>query len=103
MPADVELGLFFLEEDPNLGHIMSGIASDVGHIDVDIFHLEEQVLWVLQAYDMVVDVAMNSPQRLEGCELFGGFNVPDVAGMPYLIHVLEEIKDLRDEGSVGIR
>ena len=82
---------------------MAGIAPDMGHIDVDVLHLEEEVFGVLQTDDVVVDVAVNSPQRLEGCELFSGFDVSDVTGMPNLVHVLEEIKDLRDDGPVCVR
>ena len=74
----------------------------MGHVDVCVLYLEEQVSGVLQADNVVVNVAVNSPQGFEGCELFGGFNVPDVAGMPNLIHVLEEVKDLGNEGPVGV-
>ena len=69
---------------------------------MDILDGEEQILRILQPDDVVVDVAVDSSQRFEGCELFGGFNVPDVAGMPNLIHVLEEIKDLRDDGPMSV-
>ena len=51
---------------------------------------------------MVVDIAVNSPQRFESCELFGSFNVSDVTGMSKLVHVLEKVKDLGDDGPVGV-
>lgn len=82
---------------------MSGIAPDVGHVNVGVFHLEEQILGVLQSDDVVVDVAVNSPQRLEGCELFSGLDVSDVTGMPNFVHVLKKVKDLGDNRPVGVR
>ena len=81
---------------------MSWITSDVGHVNVYVFHLKELVFRILQTYDVIVDVAVNSPKRLEGFELFSGLNVSNVAGMPNLVHVLEKVKDLRDDGPVGI-
>ncbi len=82
---------------------MSRIAPDVGHIDPGVFHLEEQVFGVLQSYDMVVDVAVDCPQRLERSELFSGRNVSDVTGMPQFVNVLEKVKDLGDDYPVCVR
>ena len=82
---------------------MSGIPAYMGHIHVHVFHVEKQVLWETQSHHMVVDVAMNRTERLEGFKSLRGLDVPDVAGVPYLIHVLEEVIDLRDDYAMRIR
>ena len=81
---------------------MSWVASDVGHEDVNILHLKELILGILQTNNVIVNVAVNSPKRLESFELLCGLDVSDVAGMPNLVNVLEKVKDLRDDGPVGI-
>ena len=102
VPADVQVGFLLLQDVPNLRQIMPWVTPDVGHVYMYVLHLEKQVLGVLQSDDMVVDIAMNSSKRFEGFELFGGFNVADVAGMPYLVNVLEEIKDLGDDDAMRV-
>ena len=70
---------------------------------MDIFDLEKQVFRILKSYDVVVNIAMDSPDRFESSKLVGGLYVTDVTGMPQLIHVLEKIKDLRDNHPMRIR
>ena len=82
---------------------MPGIAADVGHVDINVLDMEEQILRVLHPHDMVVDVAVDGTQGLELGQGIGGFDVADVAGMPQLVDVLEEVEELRDEGAVRIR
>jgi len=103
MAADVELRPFFLEDVPDLGHVMSRITADMGHIHMHVLNFEEQFPWILNTDDVVIDVAVNSAERLEAFKLLRGLNVSYVAGMPYLVHVLEKVKDLRNQSSVGIR
>ena len=52
---------------------------------------------------MVVDVAMDSPKGLESLELFCCFNVPDITGMPNLVHIFEEAVNLGDNDSMSVR
>jgi hypothetical protein len=61
------------------------------------------VLGVLQTHDVVVDVAVNSPKRLKGFELFSGFNISNVTGMPNLVNILEKVKDLWNDDAMGVR
>jgi hypothetical protein len=68
-----------------------------------VLNFEEQFPWILNTDDVVIDVAVNSAERLEAFKLLRGLNVSYVAGMPYLVHVLEKVKDLRNQSSVGIR
>ena len=89
MAADVKVRLFVLQNVFHLGHVMAWIAADVGHVDVDVFHVEKQILWILHSHHMVVDVAMHGTQRLEMRQGIGGFNVADVARMPQLVDVPE--------------
>ena len=82
---------------------MVRISSDVCHKDAYVLHLEMLILGVLETYDVVVDVAVDSSKRLERFELFGSLYVSDVTGMPYLVYILEETKDLGDERPMGVR
>ena len=72
------------------------------HEDVYIFDVKELVFWVLHPDNVVVAVAVNSTQWLEGSQLLGGLDVADVAGMPNLIHILEKVKDLRDDRAMRV-
>ena len=103
MAADVELRPFFLEDVSDLGHIMSWITSDVGHVHMHVLDFEEQFPRILHPDDVVVDVAVDSAERLECFKLLRGLNVSYVAGMPYLVHVLEKVKDLRNQTSMSVR
>ena len=58
VPADVKVGFFLLQKVFHLGHIMTGISSYVGHVDVNVFNVEVEILGILQPHDMVVDIAV---------------------------------------------
>ena len=103
MAADVKVGLFVLQNVFHLGHVMAWIAADVGHVDVDVFHMEKQILGILHPHDMVIDVAMHGAKRLEMSQGIGSLDVADVARMPQLVDVLEEVEELWDEGAMRVR
>ena len=103
MSANEQVGLFVFQNTFHLRHVMAWIAADMGHVDVNVFDMEEQVFGILHANDVVVDVAMHGTQRLEMSQGIRGFYVADVARMPQLIDVLEEVEELRDEGAVRVR
>ena len=65
MAADEQVWFLVLENSSDFGHVMARIAPDMGHVDLGVFHLEKQVFGVLQAHDVVVDVAMDGAERLE--------------------------------------
>jgi hypothetical protein len=46
---------------------------------------------------------MHGTQRLETSQGIGSFDVADVASMPQLVDVLEEVEELWDEGAMRIR
>ena len=81
---------------------MTWITADVGHIHIGFFHIEKQIFWVLHPHDMVVDVAMDGPQRLKIGQSFGGLDATDVTSMPQLIDILEEVEKLWHEGTMCI-
>ena len=103
MAADVKVGLLLLKDMFHLGHVMAGITADVGHVDIDILDVEKQVLGILHPHHMVVDVAVDGTQGLEGSQGLGRLDVADVARMPQLINIFEEVEQLRNEGAVRIR
>jgi len=51
---------------------------------------------------MVVDVAMHGTQRLEVGQSIGGLDVADVARMPQLVNVLEEVEKLWYERAMRV-
>ena len=90
--ADVQVGLLFLKDVLHFRHIMSGIAADVGHIDIDILNVEKQILGILQAHNVVVDVAVYGTQGLEIDQGISRLDIADVTCMPQLVNVFEEVK-----------
>ena len=103
MATDVKIGLLFLQDIFHLGHVMARIATDVGHVNVYILHVEEEVCWVLHPNDMVIDVAVDGAQGLERGQGLGRLDVADVTRMPQLINILEEVEKLRNQSAVRIR
>ncbi len=103
VPADVQVGLLFLQDVFHFGHVVAGIAADMGHVDIDILDMEKQVLGILHSHDMVVDVAMHSAQWLEVGQSIGGLDVADVASMPQLVNILEEVEKLWYERAMRVR
>ena len=102
MATDVKVRLLFLQDVFHLRHVVAGIAPDMGHVDIDILDMEKQVLGVLHSYDMVVDVAMHSTQWLEVGQGIGGLDVADVARMPQLVNILEEVEKLWYERAMRV-
>ena len=102
MTADVQVGLLVFQNVSHLGHIVPWIATDMGHVDIDVFHMEKEVFWVLQPNDVVVDVAVNRAQRLEVSQGLGSFDIADVARVPQLVDVLEEVEKLWHEGTMRV-
>ena len=103
MTANVKVGLLFFQNVFHLRHVVSGITTDVGHIDIGIFDVEKQVLGILHADYMVVNIAVDGTQRLEVGQGVSRFNVADVACMPQFINVFEKVEKLWDENAMCIR
>ena len=102
MAAYEKVGLFVFEDEFYLRHVMSRVAADVGHVDVDVFHVKEEVFGVLHPNDLAVDVAVHGAQRLEVGQGLGCLNAADVAGMPQLVNVFEEVEELWHERTMRI-
>ena len=102
MATDVKVRLLFLQNVFHLGHVVARIAADVGHVDIDILDMKKQILGILHSHDMVVDVAMHSTQWLEVGQGIGGLDVADVARMPQLVNVLEEVEKLWYERTMRV-
>ena len=102
VPADVQVGLLFLQDVLHFRHVVAGIAPDMGHVDIDILDMEKQVLGVLHPHDMVIDVAMHGTQRLEVGQSIGSLDVADVARMPQLVNILEEVEKLWYERAMRV-
>ena len=59
MPTNIKVGFLVFQNVLHLRHIVSRIAADVGHVNIHVFDMEKQILRILQAHDVVVDVAMH--------------------------------------------
>ena len=102
MATDVKVRLLFLQDVFHLRHVVAGIAPDMGHVDIDILDMEKQVLGILHPHDMVVDIAMHGTQRLEVGQGIGSLDVADVARMPQLVNILEEVEKLWYERAMRV-
>lgn len=94
--------LFVFKDEFYLRHVMSWIAPDVGHVDFDVLYVKEEVLGVLHSHDVAVDVAVHGAQRFEVAQGFGGLNAADVASVPQLVNVFEEVEELWHERTMCI-
>jgi len=103
MPAYEQIGLLALQNAFHLRHIMTWVAADVGHVDIDVLDVEKHVLGILHAHNVIVDIAVHGAQRLELRQGIRGFNVANITCMPQLIHILEEVEKLRNQGAMRIR
>ena len=102
MAANIKVGLLFLQDVFHLRHVVARIAAYVGHIDIHVFDMEEQAFGILHPDDMVVDVAMHGAQWLEGGQGISRLDAANIARVPQLVDVFEEMEELRYEGAVRI-
>ena len=102
VPANVKVWLFLCYNVTDFRHVFSWITSYMCHEDVYIFDMKKLVFRVLHPDNVVIAIAVNSTQWLEGRQLLGCLNVANIAGMPNLIHILEKIKDLRNERAMRV-
>ena len=103
MAADVKVGFLFLQNVFHLWHVMAWIAADMGHVNIDILDVEKQIFGILHPHDMVVDVAIYGTQRLEMSQGIGSLDVADVARMPQLVDILEEVEELWNKRAMRVR
>lgn len=103
MAANVQVGLFFFQNGFHFRHVMARIASDVGHVDINILDVEKQIFGILQANNMVVDVAVHCTQWLEVGQGLSRLEAANVTRVPQLVNVFEEIEELRHEGTMCVR
>jgi len=82
---------------------MARVTTDMGHVDIDVLDVEKQVLRILHPHNMIVDVAMHSTQRLEMGQGIGSLDVANITRVPQLIHILEEVEKLRNQGAMRVR
>jgi hypothetical protein len=64
---------------------------------------KECELLIYAAYHSAVNVAPHTTQRLEGCNLVGKLQRPEVTSVPYLIHIFEELTQRLVKAAVSVR
>lgn len=57
---------------------------------------------MLNPYILAVAIAVDAPQRLECRYFMSGFDIPEVAGMPYFVNRGKEFPEFGAEHPVGI-
>ena len=103
MTAHKDVRPVFVYQRFGTGVIPPGVPADMGHQDLHALAFEEAVERVFETQVMVVAVARNAHQRLEGGYFLCHIHPPsEISGMPYLVDRLEELPELRVKDSVGI-
>ena len=83
--------------------VFARVAAYVRHPHVHAFAHPSLVLLEHHAELVAVDVAIDSPQRLEGSEPVCHLDCAYVAGVPHLVAVLEMLEDLVVQESMSVR
>ena len=92
-----------VDQFPCTGIIAAWVSPDMGHEDLQTFTFEETVQRVVIAESLIVTVSADADERLEGGQAGRQVHASaEVAGMPDLVHRLEESLELRVEHAVGI-
>jgi hypothetical protein len=103
VPAYEYIGMQFVYQLAGARVISPGISSYMGHQDLHSFTLEETMERMGEAQIVIVTVSCHSDQRLEGSHLSSKLHTsPEITGVPYLIHLGEELPELRIENAVSV-
>ena len=100
--ADEYIRFLFDYQCFNSRFIMAWVSADMSHHHLHVFNCEDVDFREHQADLLIVDVTVNSPQRFESLKTVGDIGGTDVADMPYLVAVLEKVKDRRIKPSVCV-
>ncbi len=102
MAADKEGGGLRLDKSQCPAVVPAGIASDVGEQDIGSFTFEPLYQRAGTSNAVVVDIACHSHQGTESRQGVEGFQISDVARMPYLLAGFEKPEDFWIEISVCV-
>lgn len=81
-----------MEQLSDARRVASGATGNVSHQHIDATAIEPQILGVRIANRTVVNVSINSPERLEVSQLLRNFQVPKISSVPDLVAVLKRVK-----------
>ena len=84
-----QLGRTSIDLLPDAGIVPAGITADVRHQHVGTFTVPAQHQWEHASQVAPVAIATYSPQGTNLLQSHGQFHRTDVAGMPYLVTLLE--------------
>ena len=103
MAADEDLRPEPLDQGLGAVVVAPRVAADVGHQDRHPAAFEETVAGVFVPQVVVVAVAVDADEGLEGSDFAGGFeSAAEVAGMPELVAGRQEILERLVEDAVGV-
>ena len=103
MSADEEIRTIFVYKPAGARIITAGIASDMGHEHFHSLTFKEPVKRMNEPEVMVVTIAGNTLQWLEGGNLSRQIHPPaEITGMPDLIDRLQKFTEWSIKNAVGI-
>ena len=101
--ADENLGTETFDKRLGAVVVASGVAADVGHQDGHAFAFEETVAGVFVVQGVVVAVAVDADEGLEGGDFTGGFEAAaEVACVPELVAGGQEVFEGLVEDAVSV-
>lgn len=104
MSADEEIGLVTVYQFAGPDIVFSGISADMGHEYLHSLTLKKTMQRVVITETVIVTVACDTHQRLEGCNFLGKPKSPaEISRMPDLVDICKEIPELPGEYPVCIR
>jgi hypothetical protein len=83
--------------------VVAGIAAYMGHQHAKTLDIEDRNLGIDAAYLVVVDIAIDRTQGFERSDLVSHSQRADIARVPHLIDIAQEIAQRIVEGVVSIR
>ena len=103
MPAYKYIRAVLFDEFPCTCIVSAGISSYMGHQNLKTFAHEETMKRMIEAKAVIVTIACNTDQRLEGSHFLSKVkSSTEISGMPYLVHRFEEISELCGKHPVSI-
>ena len=103
MSADEDVGTVCVDQLSCPRIISARITAHMGHQDLHPLTLEDPVEGVFETQVVVVAVACHPHEGLEPRDLRGKVHpAPEIAGMPYLVHRLQESLDAVVKDAMGI-
>ena len=101
--ANVQLGRMLLNGLAHLRDVSARVSTDVNDENRDGFAIKPQDLGVTMPDLGTINISINGFKRFEIAEPVGNGHIPDIAGMPDLIAIFKERKELFIQEAMRVR